>query len=102
MFLPVAAVPAVGFTHRGHVVRAMLEAICFQTREVLDAMRADADMSTMKALRVDGGAAKNNLLMQLQVGLWKSLVEHLLEMNCSFLRVWALGVVSCWEGWKKI
>jgi len=55
-----------GFTHRGHVVRAMLEAICFQSREVLDAMRADADMSTMKALRVDGGAAKNNLLMQLQ------------------------------------
>lgn len=31
---------ASGFTTRAHVVRAMLEAICFQTREVLDAMRA--------------------------------------------------------------
>jgi glycerol kinase len=46
----------------------MLEAICFQTREVLDAMRADADVSHMTVLRVDGGATKNDLLMQLQVG----------------------------------
>jgi glycerol kinase len=46
----------------------MLEAICFQTADVLGAMRADADMSHMKVLRVDGGATKNNLLMQLQVG----------------------------------
>jgi glycerol kinase len=53
----------------------MLEAICFQTREVLDAMRADADMSTMNALRVDGGAAKNNLLMQLQVG-FRGCAQH--------------------------
>ncbi|GBF97483.1 glycerol kinase-like [Raphidocelis subcapitata] len=58
-----------GFTTRAHVVRAMLEAICFQTREVLDAMRADADMSHMAVLRVDGGAAKNDLLMQLQSDL---------------------------------
>ncbi len=58
-----------GFTTRAHIVRAMLEAICFQTREVLDAMRADADMAGMKLLRADGGATQNSLLMQLQVSI---------------------------------
>ena len=48
-------------------MRAMLEAVCFQTREVLDAMKRDAGLE-LKALRVDGGATKNDLLMQLQVG----------------------------------
>ena len=46
----------------------MLEAICFQSREILDAMRQDADLGRLKVLKVDGGAAGNNLLMQLQVG----------------------------------
>jgi hypothetical protein len=49
------------------VARAMLEAVCFQTREVLDAMKQDARLE-LRALRVDGGATKNDLLMQLQVG----------------------------------
>ncbi|EFJ47782.1 hypothetical protein VOLCADRAFT_91722 [Volvox carteri f. nagariensis] len=61
------------FTTRAHVVRAMLEAICFQTREVLDAMRRDAELDEhhggLAALRVDGGAAANDLLMQLQADL---------------------------------
>jgi glycerol kinase len=48
------------------VARAMLEAVCFQTREVLEAMKRDAGLE-LKALRVDGGATKNDLLMQLQV-----------------------------------
>ena len=45
----------------------MLEAICFQTREVLEAMRKDADVAGLKLLRVDGGASRNDLLMQMQV-----------------------------------
>lgn len=57
-----------GASTRGHVCRAMLEAICFQTREVLDAMRADAELD-LRVLRVDGGAAQNDLLMQLQADL---------------------------------
>ncbi|GFR41737.1 hypothetical protein Agub_g2490 [Astrephomene gubernaculifera] len=58
------------FTTRAHVVRAMLEAICFQSREVLDAMRQDAGLQGgLAALRVDGGAAANDLLMQLQADL---------------------------------
>jgi len=50
---------------KAHIVRATLEAICYQTREVLEAMRADAGL-TLKSLKVDGGAVVNNLLMQLQ------------------------------------
>ena len=56
-----------GFSTRAHVVRAMLEAICFQTREVLEAMRKDADVAGLKLLRVDGGASRGDLLMQMQV-----------------------------------
>ena len=56
-----------GFSNRAHIVRAMLEAICFQTREVLEAMRKDADLAGLKLLRVDGGAARNDMLMQMQV-----------------------------------
>lgn len=53
-------------TTRAHIVRAMLEAICFQTRDVVEAMRQDADMSHLACLFVDGGASQNNLLMQMQ------------------------------------
>jgi len=55
-------------TDRRHLVRATLEAICYQTREVLDAMRADAG-SPLTALKVDGGAVRNNFLMQLQADI---------------------------------
>lgn len=55
------------FTTKAHVVRAMLEAICFQTRDVLEAMQKDADLSHLTRLFVDGGASKNNLLMQVQI-----------------------------------
>lgn len=36
------------YVTKGHIVRAMMEAICFQTREVVDAMRMDADLSHLK------------------------------------------------------
>eukprot|EP00873_Tetraselmis_striata_P020148 jgi/Tetstr1/440412/TSEL_028746.t1 len=55
-------------TARGHVVRAMLEAICFQTKEVLDAMQRDSGLK-LTTLRVDGGATANALLMQMQADL---------------------------------
>ena len=48
-----------------HIARAALEGIAFQVADVLDAMRADAAMELLE-LRVDGGAAKNDLLMQMQ------------------------------------
>lgn len=48
-----------------HIARASLESIAYQTMEVLKAMEADAGIQ-IKELRVDGGAAANNLLMQIQ------------------------------------
>ena len=48
-----------------HIARATLEAIAFQTRDVIDAMIADSGIRLM-SLRVDGGAARNDLLMQIQ------------------------------------
>ncbi len=53
------------FSNRGHIARAALEATAYQTREVLDAMRADSGVA-LTELRVDGGMVANNLLMQFQ------------------------------------
>ncbi len=55
-------------TTAGHIARATLEAIAFQVRDVIDAMTADTGRS-ITALRVDGGAAANDLLMQMQADL---------------------------------
>jgi glycerol kinase len=53
------------YVTKAHLVRATLEAICFQSREVLDAMVADSGRA-VSVLKVDGGATANNFLMQLQ------------------------------------
>jgi glycerol kinase len=52
----------------GHLARAALESMAFQTADVLRAMQADAGIAVAE-LRVDGGAARNNLLMQFQADL---------------------------------
>lgn len=56
------------YVTKAHIARAALEAICYQTREVLDAMQEDCG-SSLAALHVDGGATANNLLMQLQADI---------------------------------
>ncbi|MBK8742343.1 MAG: glycerol kinase GlpK [Betaproteobacteria bacterium] len=55
-------------TTTAHIARAALDAIALQSAEVLDAMQADSGI-TLTELRVDGGAAVNNLLMQCQADL---------------------------------
>jgi glycerol kinase len=50
---------------KAHLARAALEAIAYQTRDVLDAMSADSKVP-LTSMRVDGGATANNLLMQIQ------------------------------------
>jgi glycerol kinase len=55
-------------TTRAHIARAALEAIAFQSAELLLAMGNDAGQP-IKELRVDGGASRNNLLMQFQADL---------------------------------
>jgi glycerol kinase len=55
-------------TTAGHIARAALEAIAFQSADLLDAMRADAHYPVQE-LRVDGGACRSDLLMQFQADL---------------------------------
>ena len=62
-------------TTRAHIVRATLEAMAFQTVDVLDAMREDAG-TPPKALRVDGGASANALLLSLQSDLSGLLIHR--------------------------
>ena len=55
-------------SNRAHIARAALEAIAFQVGDVVEAMARDARVP-LQELRVDGGAARNNLLMQMQADL---------------------------------
>ena len=55
-------------TGSGHIARAAIESIAYQVADLLDAMRADSGIA-LKELRVDGGAATNDLLMQFQADL---------------------------------
>lgn len=58
-----------------HIIRAALESIAYQTRDVLDAMQQDAG-ARLSALRVDGGAVANNFLMQFQADILGTPVER--------------------------
>lgn len=55
-------------TQKGHIARATLEAIAMRTKEIINAMQKDAQI-TFKSLKVDGGGSTNNLLMQIQSNL---------------------------------
>lgn len=56
------------FTTKQHIIRASLEAVCFQTRDILEAMYKDCGFPLTK-LNTDGKMSTNNLLMQLQADL---------------------------------
>ena len=60
-------------TTAGHIARAALESIAYQTMDVLKAMEADSGIS-IKELRVDGGATANDLLMQFQADILNTKV----------------------------
>ena len=69
------------YANRAHLVRAALEAVCFQTREVCDAMRQDAaasgvNLGDMSILKVDGGMTVNARLMQMQADILKAEVQR--------------------------
>jgi glycerol kinase len=53
------------YVRKEHIIRATLESICYQTRDVVEAMNKDSGVP-LAELKVDGGAVKNALLMQLQ------------------------------------
>lgn len=60
-------------TTRDHLIRATLESMCYQTKDILDAMEKDAQ-TKLKTLKVDGGAVTNNFLMQFQSDLLQTQV----------------------------
>ncbi|UHA73018.1 glycerol kinase GlpK [Paenibacillus sp. 481] len=62
-------------TSKEHLVRATLESLAYQTKDVLSAMEADSGIH-LQALRVDGGAVANNFLMQFQADMLGANVER--------------------------
>ncbi|MFT5326959.1 MAG: glycerol kinase [Planctomycetaceae bacterium] len=85
-------------TTRAHIARAALEAIAYQTKDVLDAMEQDCGQS-LDILRVDGGATANSLLMQFQsdllgVTVQRPVVGETTALGAAYLAGLATGV---WE-----
>ena len=81
--------------NRNHIVRATLESIALQTKDVLRAMEDDSGI-TLKALKVDGGAVANNFLMQFQsdilgVPVDRPKVTETTAMGAAFLAGLAVG-----------
>ncbi|MCB0569425.1 MAG: glycerol kinase GlpK [Phaeodactylibacter sp.] len=62
-------------TTKAHIIRATLESLAYQVKDVLEAMEKDAGLE-LKTLRVDGGACANNLLMQFQADILGVQVER--------------------------
>ncbi|MGC8229846.1 glycerol kinase GlpK [Pseudobacillus badius] len=82
-------------TSKEHFVRATLESLAYQTKDVLDAMEADSGIS-LKTLRVDGGAVKNNFLMQfqsdmLQVPVERPIINETTALGAAYLAGLAVG-----------
>ncbi|XP_007165664.1 glycerol kinase 2 [Balaenoptera acutorostrata] len=73
------------FTNKSHIAFAALEAICFQTREILDAMNHDCGIP-LTHLQVDGGMTNNKVLMQLQAD-----ILHIPVIKASMPETTALG-----------
>ena len=62
-------------TSKEHFIRATLESLAYQTKDVLAAMEEDSKIK-LKTLRVDGGVVKNNFLMEFQSNLLNVTVER--------------------------
>jgi len=90
-------------TTSGHIARAAIEAIAFQTVDVLKAMEADAG-TAITELRVDGGATANNLLMQFQADLLncKVIRPHIVETTALGAAYLAGLAVGYWNNLEEI
>lgn len=87
------------YATKAHLVRATLEAICYRSREVLEAMEADAGIA-LSALKVDGGATANNLLMQLQADILnKTVIRPTVGETTALGSAYMAGLaVGFWSG----
>ncbi|HEY0462455.1 MAG TPA: glycerol kinase GlpK [Pyrinomonadaceae bacterium] len=82
-------------TGRAHLARAAVESICYQTADLLEAMEADAGIE-LKELRVDGGATRNDSLLQfqadiLQIPVIRSRVTETTALGAAYLAGLAVG-----------
>ena len=82
-------------SNRNHIVRATLESIAYQTRDVLEAMQSDSGQR-LQYLRVDGGATNNNFLMQFQadildVNVERPVVKEVTALGAAYLAGLAVG-----------
>jgi glycerol kinase len=62
-------------TGKDHIIKATLESLAYQTKDILNAMQDDAGI-TLSTLKVDGGASANNILMQFQADILGATVER--------------------------
>ncbi len=94
MYARGAIVGLTRYVTRAHIVRATLEAICYQSREVLEAMERDSGIQ-LTALKVDGGAVKNNFLMQLQADiLGKPVIRPKVEETTALGSAYMAGLAT--------
>jgi glycerol kinase len=95
-----------GATGRAEIVRAVLEAIAFQTRDLVDAMQADSGV-TLSDLRVDGGMAVNDALMQMQAdalgcNVTRPAITETTALGAALLAGLAIGVWSDTDAIERI
>lgn len=88
-----------------HIVRATLESIAYQTKDVLSVMEEDSNIS-LKDLRVDGGASKNNFLMQFQsdilnVNIDRPEVVETTALGAAYLAGLAVGFYDNFDSIKN-
>jgi glycerol kinase len=90
-------------TTKEHLIRATLESLAYQTKDVLSAMEADSGIE-LKTLRVDGGAVKNNFLMEFQSDILDVPVERPVINETTALGVAYLAglAVGFWESQEEI
>ncbi|PSP48387.1 glycerol kinase [Halobacteriales archaeon QH_7_69_31] len=90
-------------TRREHVVRATLESIAYQTRDVAEAMEADAGID-MGRLRVDGGAVENDFLCQLQSDVIRTeIVRPAVDETTALGAAYAAGLaVGYWDSVEEL
>ena len=89
--------------NRNHIIRAALEAIAYQSKDVLDAMEEDAGCK-IKDLKVDGGASRNGLLMQFQSDIIgakviRPIISETTALGAAFLAGLAVGF---WKNKEEI
>src|SRR6202020_2552847 len=91
------------FNTNAHLARATLEAICYQTRDVVDAMAADSGV-TLDVLKVDGGVTANSLCMQLQADILGVPVSRPVVAETTALgAAYAAGLcVGFWSGTDEL